>query len=181
MKQRYKIALIVAVLFLFFILIFFVIHQNNNAVYEAKEEAKTSQSMIQSSQLPVKYFDTSDKIVISADKKVLYMDNPTTGLSYYAFDTSGELVHFREEDKAFVRILGVTRLYTQNTEIPHAARPDETIDDAVFYGNITIPKPGKYLIKVCMGKSINLDSEGNLVWPFGCYEDSTSDVIDVYE
>jgi len=129
----------------------------------------------------IRYFSPgADKIMITVFDRVLYTNNPTTTLSYYATDNSGQLVYFRQGDRAFVRILGVTRLYTNNTEIFHPEKSGSE-DYTLFLGNITIPLPGKYLIKVCLGPTINLDSEGTLIWPFGCYDSDTSGVIDIYE
>ena len=105
---------------------------------------------------------------------------PTTTLTYYAVDFAGGLLSFASGDRAFVRILGVTHEYTQNTEIFHPLKLNGEIDDRIFTGNITIKEPGIYLIKICLGKSINLDAKGNMIWPFGCFEDSTSEEIEVY-
>lgn len=129
---------------------------------------------------PVKYFKKgSSKIVIEVDDHILYTDSPTTEIRYYALENS-EKVHFKESDNAYVRILGITRFHQDNVEIFHPNSEGE-IDDTIYSGDITINEPGKYLVKVCLGSSINLDSVGTMIWPFGCHEDSTSVVIDVFE
>jgi len=131
---------------------------------------------------PVRYFSSlSDKVMISVTEQTIYTNNPVTTLTYYAVDNSNKSVQFRENDRAFVRILGITRLFTNNVEIFHPQKPDGSKDYALFSGDITFPREGIYLVKVCLGKSINLDSEGNKVWPFGCFEDQTSAQVNVYE
>ena len=95
---------------------------------------------------------------------------------YFAVDGTNKPVHFNKGDKLFVRVLGITKLYTENKEIFH---PGE--DDTIFSGDITFPGEGVYLVKACLGPSMNLDEEGNKVWPFGCFEDTTSVQINVYK
>lgn len=125
----------------------------------------------------VRYFaQGSDSVTISAAEKTLSLDNPTTTLTYSAGGA-----HFSGGDRAFVRILGISveEPYTQNAEIYHPVSADGSTDNSVFSGDITIDEPGKFLIKVCLGPSINLDANGKMIWPFGCWEDSTSEVVDV--
>ena len=76
--------------------------------------------------------------------------------------------------------MGVSHFYNNNTEIFHPKRPDGSIDYTIFLGDINLFEPGIYLIKVCLGKSINLNSEGIMVWPWGCFEDHSSQEIIVY-
>ena len=72
-----------------------------------------------------------------------------------------------------MRILGITRLININSEVLHP-EVNGAKDYSVFKGDIKIPEAGTYVIKVCLGPSINLGSQGEIVWPFGCYEDQTS-------
>lgn len=159
------------------LLIIFLIFSNSN------KEEKQNQEPTKEPTTPIKYFNQdSDKITIIASEDALYTDNVSTTLSYYALDNSNQKVSFKEGDRAFVRIMGVTHLYVQNTEIFHPKKSDGSEDNTIFSGKINLDGgPGKYLIKVCLGKSINLNSEGAMVWPFGCFEDQSSEVIDVYE
>jgi len=176
MKKRVKkfFGIITLIIFLLSISLFFYLTFKNGKSAGVAPETQGESSAI-------KYFSPgSDKIIITVFDKVLYTYNPTTTLSCYIMDNSGQLVHFRQSDRAFVRILGVTRLYTDNIEIFHPEKSGSE-EDTLFLGNITIPLPGKYLIKVCLVPSINLDSNGTLIWPFGCYDSDSSEVIDVYE
>ena len=177
-KKNIKKILLVLVLILILASVFLFVYLTIK-----NEKSEDNLPEVQDEKPPtLKYFSAgSDEVVITAFDKVLYTDKPTTVLSCYALDNSNQLVHFRKSDRAFVRILGVTRLYTGNVEIFHPKNSDGSEDDTLFLGNITIPLSGKYLIKVCLGSSINLDSEGTLIWPFGCHDSDSSEVIDVYE
>ena len=175
MKKGYKIVLIPAILLIVAFLIYFDTKEDK---VEVKPQENLSQEALPSP--PIKYFSPgSDKIMIGVGTQTLYIDNPTT-LTYYAVDSSNKPVHFREGDRAFVRILGITKLFTNNTEIFHP-ESNSSKDYTLFSGNISIPDSGTYLVKVCLGKSINLNIEGTMVWPFGCFEDQTSVQINIYE
>lgn len=168
MKKIHKVIIFLIIL----LVVIFLIYFNSKKTREENEQELLEQT---------RYFSPSlDKITIDAVDNILYINNPTTILNYYALDNSGNLVHFKQGDRAFVRILGITHLYSDNTEIFHPESADGSIDDTIFTGKITISEPGKFLIKVCIGTSINLNEEGKMIWPFGCFEDTTSDVIDVY-
>lgn len=190
MKRGTKKFLKIIILIVILLLVSFFIYSNlkggkadtnPSSVAEEQPPVDTNPPPIVEQPPAIKYFSPgSDKITISALNKTLYTKKPTTTIIYSATDSSGQLVHFVPSDRAFVRILGVTRLYTNNIEIFHPEKSGST-DDTLFAGNITIPLPGKYLIKVCVGPSINLDSNGTLTWPFGCYDPDTSEVIDVYQ
>lgn len=173
MKRGYKILLILAILSIVIFLIYFNKGEKVESVTEA--EVKLQENLPQEIFSPGLY-----KIMIDVGTQNLYTDNPETTLTYYAVDNLNKPVHFRGGDRAFVRILGVTRLFASNTEIFHPGS-DGSKDYTLFLGNISIPYPGTYLVKVCLGKSINLDSEGTMVWPFGCFEDQTSVQMNVYE
>lgn len=129
----------------------------------------------------VKYFTPSvDKITITASDEVLYAGNPSTTLSYYALDDSNQRVNFKEEDRAFVRIMGVSHFYNDNTEIFHPENPDGSKNSTIFSGDITITGgPGVYTLKVCLGETINLNEEGVMVWPWGCFEDGAFERIEI--
>ena len=173
MKIGYKILAILAILAILFVVIFLI---DSNKEEKAEPELK-SQEIVES----IRYFSPgSYKIMIDVGTQNIYTDNPTTTLTYYAVDNSNKPVHFRDSDRAFVRILGVTRLFASNNEIFHPVS-NGSKDSTLFLGNISISEPGTYLVKVCLGKSINLDSEGTMIWPFGCFEDQTSVQMNVYE
>jgi len=165
MNKNWIKVIIVAVLLIGFILVYSNMNKDVNQEPPAEKQPE-----------PVKYFTPgSDKITIIASEDALYTDNPSTTLSYYAVDNSNQRVQFKEGERAFVRIMGVSHFYNANTEI---MRKNNTL----FSGEITIDGgPGTYTIKVCLGKSINLDSDGVMVWPFGCFEDGSSERIDIYE
>lgn len=126
------------------------------------------------------YRQGSDKLAIEVGSQTIYTDHPTTTITFYAVDNTNNPVKFSARDRAFVRSMGVTRLININSEIFHP-EVNGVKDYTKFYGNITIPKFGTYLVKVCLGPSINLGSQGELVWPFGCYEDQTSVQMNVKE
>ena len=171
MKRNYKIALVLAILSIVIFLIYFSI--GNKA--EASQE-----NLPQETSEPTRYFSPgSDKIIIGVGTQTLYTNNPTT-LTYYAIDSSNKPVHFREGDRAFVRILGITKLFINNTEIFHP-ESNGSKNYTLFSGNISISDVGTYLVKVCLGRSINLNTEGRMVWPFGCFEDQTSVQMNIYE
>jgi hypothetical protein len=164
MKRHYKILLTLGVLPL---VIFFIysIGDFNTESEGVETESKTQEN---SQETSVKYFSSGDRIIIEAGTQNLYTDNPVTTLTYYAVDSSNKPVPFREGDRAFVRILGVTHLFTNNTEIFHPEISGSK-DYTLFSG------------EVCLGKSIKLNSEGTMIWPWGCFEDHTSVEIKVYE
>ena len=114
-----------------------------------------------------------DKLVIEVGSQNIYTDNPTTNITFYAVDSSNNPVRFNPQDRAFVRTLGITRLININSEISHPVT-NGVVDYTKFYGNLTISQFGTYVVKICLGPSINLGSVGEIVWPFGCYEDQTS-------
>jgi len=171
------------VIFLFVISLLQVNTKNEESTGVVDSELKSQdQLIIESPPVPsVRYFSSSsNKIIISADKQDIYTDNPVTALTYYAVDGSNKPVNFREGDRAFVRIMGVSHFYNENTEIFHPELGGSK-DYTVFSGDINIPDPGVYIIKVCLGPSINLNSEGVMVWPFGCFEDQNSVEVRVHE
>ncbi|MAH03491.1 hypothetical protein CMI39_01750 [Candidatus Pacearchaeota archaeon] len=173
-KQNRKVIIVIAVIIIAIFLIKFNIKEVEPVVEPVVEAPDPPASPTPS---PVKYFsESTDKIEMNVGSQILYTDNPTTTLSYFALDDSNNLVSFKDGDRAFVRILGITHLFTENTEIFHPGS-----DNTIFIGDINISFPGVYLIKICLGPSINLDSEGNMVWPFGCFEDQTSIQMNVYE
>jgi len=172
MKQKHKIIIGLGVLVVAFLLIQSLYSDkfskdNSNA----DKDINKNQSALSST----RYFkESSDKIVLSAANEELYSNNPSTTITYYAVDSSNNLAHFKEGDKVFVRVLGITQIYTQNKEIFHAQG-----NDTIFSGSITFPGVGVYLIKACLGPKMNVDSDGNKIWPFGCFEDQTSIKIKV--
>lgn len=124
----------------------------------------------------IRYFKQTDKIILNILNETLYTDNLNTKINYSAIDESGNLVHFKESDRVFVRILGITRLYNDNIEIFH---PNS--NNTIFSGNISFPGKGVYLVKACIGPKINLAKDGSKIWPFGCFEDRTAIQINIYE
>ena len=179
MKRSYKIALILIILSIAVFLIYF---SEDKVEMESvtKEELNPQESLSQEILEPIRYFSPgADKIIINVDTQSLYTDNPVTTLTYHAIDNSNNPVHFREGDRAFVRILGITSLFTNNTEIFHP-ESNGSKNYNLFSGNISIFDPGTYLVKVCLGRSINLNSEGTMIWPFGCFEDQTSVQMNIY-
>ena len=172
MKLVYRILLISGILLgIGFLMQIIENSKTANVIMESEPEPpKVEASKIE----PVRYFsESSDKIIIDVGSQTLYTDNPTTTLVYYAVDGSNKQVHFRGSDRAFVRVLGITRVFTENIEIFHPEL-NGVKDDTIFSGDLTILEPGTYLVKVCLGPSINLDSGGTMIWPFGCFEDQTS-------
>lgn len=158
---------------------------SNKQKVELETELNLQESIVQNTQEitpPVRYFSPgSDNIIISTDSQTLYTNNPETVLTYRAMDNSGNVIHFREGDRAFVRILGVTGFFNNNTEIFHPEL-NGSKDYTLFSGNIRVfSEPGTYLIKVCLGNNINLNSEGVMVWPWGCFEGPASVEIKVYK
>lgn len=183
LTTNHKIALVFGVVLLVVVLVHFDVVKFNVGNSESVDAVSSPvQTAPPSSPKPapapsVRYFSSaSDKVVLSVTNQTVYTDNLKTQFNYSAVDSSGKNVHFRSGDKVFVRILGITRLYNDNVEIFH---PDS--DDTIFSGNITFPGEGVYLVKACLGPSINLDSTGAKVWPFGCFEDTTSVQMNVYE
>ncbi|MDP7520642.1 MAG: hypothetical protein QF567_00195 [Candidatus Pacearchaeota archaeon] len=180
MEQDKKVIIIIAVIIVAIFLTKFNIKAEEPVVEPVVEEAPEPPKP-QDTTPQVKYFsESSDKIVLTAGSQIIYTDNPVTSLTYYAVDGSGDLVSFKDGDRAFVRILGITRLVTLNTEIFHP-ETNGVEDKTLFTGEINIPLSGTYLVKVCLGPSINLDSEGTMVWPFGCFEDQSSVQMNVYD
>jgi len=186
MNNKKKVAVILIVLLVVFFLFNLstkISESNKEAAAAAAAAAKSQEQQNnppKSTQPSIRYFSQSDKIILQADSQTIYTKNPETKLTYYAVDGSNKPVHFRDGDRAFVRILGITRLFTENTEIFHP-ESNGIKDNTIFSGNISISEPGTYLVKVCLGTNINLDSEGVLTWPFGCYEDQTSLQMNVYQ
>ncbi|HLD55767.1 MAG TPA: hypothetical protein VJB35_05900 [Candidatus Nanoarchaeia archaeon] len=119
------------------------------------------------------YRQDLDKLIIEVGSQNIYTDNPTTNITFYAVDSSNNPVRFNPQDRAFVRTLGITRLININSEISHPVT-NGVVDYTKFYGNLTISQFGTYVVKICLGPNINLGSTGEIVWPFGCYEDQTS-------
>src|SRR3989339_92310 len=117
--------------------------------------------------------DSKPVEVIVNTGEIISTDNPTTNITFYAVDSSNNPVRFNPQDRAFVRTLGITRLININSEISHPIT-NGVVDYTKFYGNLTISQFGTYVVKICLGPSINLGSVGEIVWPFGCYEDQTS-------
>jgi hypothetical protein len=177
-KQNRKVMIIIAVVIVAAFLIKFNIKKEEPVVEPVVEApAPPAAPPAPPSPPPVKAFSSAtDKITMSVGSQTLYTDNPTTTLTYSATDSSNRLVSFAASDRAFVRILGISHVFTENTEIFHPGS-----DNTIFTGDITLPTPGVYLVKVCLGPSINLDAEGNMIWPFGCFEDQSSVQINVYE
>ena len=189
MRRAHKLIIFVAVVLAIAFLVYFNwgaqgssnANSSSNAQAAAQQKETVPSPTPTPSQPLVEYFSSSaDKIVLKTGTQTLYTNRPTTTISYSAVDKSGNPVHFRSSDKAFVRILGVTGVFTNNTEIFHP-KSNGTENDTVFSGEISISKPGVYLVKVCLGPSINLNSDGVMVWPFGCYEDTTSVQMNVYQ
>lgn len=188
MKKSHKLAIILVVLLAIVLLIYFSVGNsqgsnktNTSSNTQASAQQKATASAPKPSQPSVEYFSSSaDKIILKTGTQTLYTNNPTTTISYSAVDKSGNRVHFKSSDRAFVRILGITSVFTNNTEIFHP-KSNGTENDTVFSGKISISQPGVYLVKVCLGPKINLNSDGVMVWPFGCYEDTTSVQMNVYQ
>ncbi|HUW43499.1 MAG TPA: hypothetical protein VMV95_00875 [Bacillota bacterium] len=173
MKGNHKVALFLIILLIIIFLIYF---NKDKTEEELNQQEDSSQGVLE----PTRYFSPgSDKIMIEVGTQNLYTDTPATTLTYYALDSSNNPVYFRESDRAFVRILGITSLFTNNTEIFHP-ESNGSKDYTLFLDKISISEPGTYLVKVCLGRSINLNSEGTLVWPFGCFEDQTSVQMNIY-
>src|SRR3989304_10516528 len=172
MNKIHKGLLLLAVL----LIVISLVYSNKKRITETEESSlgkNLSQAVAESSD-KINYFSPgSHKIVIDASSEKIGVNEVVT-IYYYSLDGERNRVHFREGDRAFVRILGVTHLSNNNTEIFHPSS-NGSKDNTIFSGNITLLKPGIYLIKVCLGGGINLDSEGVLVWPWGCFEDSSSE------
>ena len=186
MENKKIVAIILFVLVLLIVsLVLQLGAQNNKSADTATQEneQKEAPSPIQPPPTPTRYFSSSsDKVVINVGNRTLYTNNPSTTIDYHAIDSSNRYVTFRSGDRAFVRILGITREFSNNIEIFHPKiSGSDSKNSTIFSGNITFPEAGVYLVKVCLGPKINLDEAGNNVWPFGCFEDQTSVQVNVYE
>src|SRR3989339_819607 len=79
-----------------------------------------------------------------------------------------QIREYRQDlDKLIIEV-GSQNIYTDNPTT------NGVVDYTKFYGNLTISQFGTYVVKICLGPNINLGSTGEIVWPFGCYEDQTS-------
>jgi hypothetical protein len=177
MNKGHKILLFLAVLLIIISLVYF----NKNSLKDTEEKSlgTNPSPAAAGSQNKIKYFSPgSDKIVIEASSEKINVSEVVT-IYYYAIDGENNRVRFKEEDRAFVRVLGVTDYFNNNTEIFHPSS-NGSKNNTIFSGNFTFIKSGVYLIKVCLGTHINLDSEGVMVWPWGCFEDPSSEEIRVY-
>lgn len=171
MKINQKIGLVFVILLVAVFLIYLKGNTNKEENINENSLEEVKAPIIKES---VRYFSpNADKIVIESGTKTLHSKDNGTKLDYYAVDSAGNKVVFREKDRAFTRILGVTSDYTNNTEIFHP-EVNDIKDYTTFSGNIVFSTPGTYLIKVCLGESINLNSAGALEWPWGCFEDQAS-------
>jgi hypothetical protein len=153
------------------IILFFLINFKSKFFIENKLVLKESKGEVFTNST-IRYFSPKkDKVFIEVGKKILFMNNPETSLTYFSLDESGNLVDFKDKDRAFVRIIGITILFTNNTEIFHNV-VEGVKDNKIFNGIISFNQTGKYLIKICLGTKIGWDT---------CFEDNTSVEINVYE
>ena len=189
MNNIWKGGILLTIILLGIFLVNPFLKNTNSAENTTNLNQESTQNSVQEAPIPlqqlsppaVRYFSSSsDKVAINVKNQTIYTTNPTTIITYSALDSSSNRVNFADSDRAFVRILGITKLYTQNTEILHPTS-NGVKDSTIFSGNITLPEQGTYLVKICLGSSINLNSEGVMVWPFGCFEDDTSVQIKVYK